>query len=1037
VCNWSLASMLTSADQALIIEDRSQWEQRRRPRVADPASSRNATRAKRYLSVLALVGLLAALFSPIAALADDIANNIDVSVDTTLEVLALQLGTSPIAKQYFVIPTSGDGKNGCNLTGSTTLVVAVNSSNPTVASASPSSISFTSCGDTPSVTVTALAVGSTTITLTQISNNTGATFNFAPAAFTVTVAPPPNTPPVLTLASNITTEATSGAGAIVNFTATASDTQDGALPVSCTPTSGSAFPLGTTSVNCSATDSASATTSGSFNVTVQDTTAPSLTVPADMTEEATSPAGAVTSFTATASDIVDGTITPVCSPASGSTFGFGMTTVSCSATDAHSQATTKTFKVTVSDTTNPVVSVPSDKIVEATSSSGASVTYSATATDNIDGPLTTSCVPESGSTFPLGTTTVTCSATDIHGNTGSATFTIEVQDTTVPVVNVPASQTLEATSGAGAIATFAAATATDTVDGSLSALCNHASGETFPLGTTTVTCTATDSASNTGSASFTITVHDTTAPDTSIDSNPENPTNDASAEFNFSGSDLATDNDDLTFLCALDGEAFGDCTNPNSYSGLLDGLHTFEVKAVDEVGNEDLSSASFTWVIDTTPPTIYAGATTTGGPYTPGTWTNKDVTVDFTCDDGAGTGAPDLPSQVVSTEGADQFVTGGPCLDAAGNESGELDFVSIDIDKTVPTIAANLSTEDGTYTQGTWSKKDVTVDFTCADTLSGAADLPAQVVSTDGGDHTVTEGPCEDAAGNLSVPLTVNDIDIDKTAPSISFVSLKAGASNYTQGTWSNQSVTLEVSCSDGLSGVAAGTLSDTLTSEGADQTATAGPCVDNAGNESGTIEKNDIHIDKSAPTNTQFVGAITDGASYVFGSVPAAPTCTADGAISGLASCVVTEYATTVGPHTLTATAKDNAGNQSTKPLTYSVSAWTYKGFYQPVDMGAVNVAKAGSTIPLKFEVFAGSTELTNTSVVIGLTVKEGSDVGSLPPDVIEEYATGGTSLRYDSSSGHFIYNFSTKTLTAGKKYTVTIFLADGSKISAVIQIK
>jgi hypothetical protein len=104
---------------------------------------------------------------------------------------------------------------------------------------------------------------------------------------------------------------------------------------------------------------------------------------------------------------------------------------------------------------------------------------------------------------------------------------------------------------------------------------------------------------------------------------------------------------------------------------------------------------------------------------------------------------------------------------------------------------------------------------------------------------------------------------------------------------------------------------------------------------------------------------------------------------------------------------------------------------------MSALNTAKAGSTIPLKFEVFAGSTELTNTSVVIGLTVKEGTNAGSLPPDEIEEYATGGTSLRYDSSGGQFIYNFSTKSLKSGNTYTVTIFLADGSKISATIKLK
>src|SRR5207244_4275808 len=78
--------------------------------------------------------------------------------------------------------------------------------------------------------------------------------------------------PVLNLPANITAEATSAAGAVVTFTATASGA-DG--PVSCTPASGSTFALGTTTVNCSATNPAG-TATGSFTVTVQDTTAPTI-----------------------------------------------------------------------------------------------------------------------------------------------------------------------------------------------------------------------------------------------------------------------------------------------------------------------------------------------------------------------------------------------------------------------------------------------------------------------------------------------------------------------------------------------------------------------------------------------------------------------------------------------------------------------------------------------------------------------------------------------------------------------------------------
>ena len=94
---------------------------------------------------------------------------------------------------------------------------------------------------------------------------------------------------------------------------------------------------------------------------------------------------------------------------------------------------------------------------------------------------------------------------------GSESFTVSVVDTTAPAITVPAPMTIEATSGAGAVATFSAS-ALDIVDGPLAATCVPPSGSTHPLGSTNVTCAATDAASNIGSASFTVTVVDTTAP---------------------------------------------------------------------------------------------------------------------------------------------------------------------------------------------------------------------------------------------------------------------------------------------------------------------------------------------------------------------------------------------------------------------------------------------------------------------------------------------------------------------------------------------
>lgn len=88
--------------------------------------------------------------------------------------------------------------------------------------------------------------------------------------------------------------------------------------------------------------------------------------------------------------------------------------------------------IKINDTTPPVVTV-NDKTVEATSPAGAVIDYPATALDNVDGPLVPTCVPPSGSVFPLGATTVTCTARDAAHNVGTDTAVMRVVDTTPPV----------------------------------------------------------------------------------------------------------------------------------------------------------------------------------------------------------------------------------------------------------------------------------------------------------------------------------------------------------------------------------------------------------------------------------------------------------------------------------------------------------------------------------------------------------------------------------------------------------------------------
>ena len=105
------------------------------------------------------------------------------------------------------------------------------------------------------------------------------------------------------------------------------------------------------------------------------------------------------------------------------------------------------FELPAADTTPPALRLPADITSQATGASQATVTYTATATDLMDGPVPVSCAPASGSAFPAGTTVVNCSATDAHNNTATGSFTVSVVygwGFFPPVDNLPTVNTVKA-----------------------------------------------------------------------------------------------------------------------------------------------------------------------------------------------------------------------------------------------------------------------------------------------------------------------------------------------------------------------------------------------------------------------------------------------------------------------------------------------------------------------------------------------------------------------------------------------------------------
>ena len=349
-----------------------------------------------------------------------------------------------------------------------------------------------------------------------------------PFTFTVTVD---DAPPTVKVPEDITGQvATSASGVSVPFAVSSSDYADGSsdvvtctVPGDPTPiTSGYEFPIGTTTVTCSATNSSHMPGDSSFTVQVLD-------VPQFLTTQAnisgavaTGAAGASVSFTTpTASDYEDGSVPVTCTipgnpssvvVTSGSTFPIGTTTVTCTATGLNGSNST-TFTVAVADAYPKITNLPQDFTKPANTLHGAIVSYvTPSATDDRDGTDHVACAPVSGSLFAVGTTTVTCSTTNSSDDTTHSTFQVTVVDNASPSITVPATQTRQTTSPSPIAVTYTVPTATDLVDGPVPVSCSPQSGARFTVGQTAVTCTATDAEGNSSRITFTVDVVDTTMP---------------------------------------------------------------------------------------------------------------------------------------------------------------------------------------------------------------------------------------------------------------------------------------------------------------------------------------------------------------------------------------------------------------------------------------------------------------------------------------------------------------------------------------------
>jgi len=287
----------------------------------------------------------------------------------------------------------------------------------------------------------------------------------------------------------------------------------------------------------------------------------------------------------------------------------------------------------------------------------------------------------------------------------------------------------------------------------------------------------------------------------------------------------------VSFDCS---DALSGVSGVSASSALAEGVNQSVTGTCIDLAGNSASTTETDISIDLTNPSIASSRSISPNL---NDWNNVPVTVSFSCKD-ALSGVSTISPPTTLGEGASQSVT-GLCVDYAGN-SASVTENDINIDLTPPSLSGSASPDLNSYG---WRNSDVTVNFTCGDSLSGVEDCsPTVVLSSEGAGQSMT-GYATDFAGNTA-NVTINGINIDKTPPSISS-SRTPGPNVYG---WNNEEVNVDFACTDRLSGVLSVSSSLTL-GEGAGQAVT-GTCIDQAGNSASSTLLG-INVDLTIPVAT------------------------------------------------------------------------------------------------------------------------------------------------------------------------------------------
>jgi hypothetical protein len=484
-----------------------------------------------------------------------------------------------------------------------------------------------------------------------------------------------------------------------------------------------------------------------------------------------------------------------------------------------------------------------------------------------------SCDSSSYSGPETATADIVGNCSDKAGNSSSVHFAFKY-DATAPSAALAVSAGTAGTNGWYTSDVTISTSGADTISDPVSCTADQSQTTETTGATFNGSCTN-DAGLSTPAAPLTVML-DTTAPMVDPDSVTD------TTWRNSDRSETFTSSDTVSGLADAGDATFSITASLESTSGLDPTVASHTVS--DLAGNSTTRSVSA--LIDLHAPVIVDHGPTATANGTNG-WYKNAVTNQFTATDGlsglANAGDASFTRSSGLAEGAIVHISSGPVGDQAGNINSGLSSAAFKIDFSAPTITfVSRTAANGAG----WNNTDVTVTWSCSDTISGVVAVSvSDILSSEGAGQTA-HGTCTDGAGN-TVTDAVSGINIDKTAPTAA-LSVIAGAPGANG--WYTSNVTVHASGSDSISSPVTCTSDQLQIGETTGETFN-GSCTNAAGLTTNAAPLT-VKLDKTAPSAALSVSAGTLGANGWYTSNVAVHASGSD-SISSPVTCTADQFQT------------------------------------------------------------------------------------------------------------------------------------------------